>query len=413
MSPLGTVRAGIGASATAVAVVGLGWGGYLTAVGVAATRSLRRPAPTTPPQPDRHPRRMRILVPAHDEEVNLGDTLASLLELDYPSELFEIHVVADNCTDATAAIARSYGVGVHERVDTARPGKGPALTWLLERLPVGDPDDGVVIVDADTLVSPDLLWAFDDALDAPVAAVQGHYGVRDPQAGGEVAFRAAALAVRHLVRPAGRTELGGSSSLYGNGMAFRESIARRYRWSDELTEDLEMGLRLLLDGHRVGFRPDAHVEAIMPDNRDAATSQNERWEAGRLRVARTYVPRLLAAARRRAHGRRWPYLDAALDISLPPLTTTVALTAGSGAVAAVAARGAVRFAGVSAAGCGLALQLGHVVHSLGLADEPAEVRRSLLRSPSHALWKTTLLGRVARRRPGRWIRTARATEVAA
>jgi len=407
MTVLGAARRVAGVAAAGTTIGGLLAGGYLTLIGVAATRSLRRSRETT--ASGTATTRFRILVPAHNEEAMIAETLDSLRSLAYPEDRFEIHVVADNCSDRTAQIAADTGVHVHVRDAPDRPGKGPALVWLLERLPEGDPDDVIVVVDADTIVDPSLLVAFERAL-ARDHVVQGHYMVRDAEVGGDVGFRAAALAVRHLVRPAGRTGLGGSSSLYGNGMAFRERIARSYPWSDDLTEDLDLGLRLLLDGHRVGFTPDAIVAAEMPASREGAVSQHERWEAGRLRVARKNLPSLTNAAIAGAHGRRWTYVDAAIDIALPPLTTVVAATTVGGIGMAALSNGRVRIVGVGTAAVALGLQVVHVLHALELDGAPPAVRRSLLRAPAQIVWKSRLLARVARTQPASWNRTSREAE---
>ena len=395
-------RRGAAAASSVLAVGGLLGGGYLTVIGWAA----RRPLPAAPADPTPSGRRFRILVPAHDEERRLPDTIDALRAIEYPAQLVEIHVVADNCGDRTAQIARAAGLEVHERQAPAEQGKGAALAWLIDRLPPGAPDDVFVVVDADTTVSPELLCAFDRAFAVGADAAQGLYLVHDADRGGEVGFRAAALAIRHLVRPAGRTALGGSSSLYGNGMAFREPIARRFRWSNDLTEDLEMGLRLLLAGHTVAFVEDAVVEADMPETRADALSQNQRWEAGRLRVARRYAPRLIAAAIRRRHGRRWPYADAAIDISLPPLTTFAALTGAAALGAASFGRGRVRWFGAAAV-IALGLQVAHVVAALRRAGAPPAVRRSLLRAPAHLVWKSKVWASATRAAPSDWVRTTR------
>ncbi len=142
-----------------------------------------------------------------------------------------------------------------------------------------------------------------------------------------VAFRAAALALRNYLRPLGRTALGGTAGLHGNGMAVRADVMPQQRWTDHLTEDAELALNLLLDGTLVSFAPDARVEAEMPDTLVAARSQHERWERGRLDLTRRYVPTLL---RRVLAGDglapRWAYLDAALDQLIPPLSVVVAAT---------------------------------------------------------------------------------------
>lgn len=411
MSVTHALRQGAAVVAAGACVPGVLWGIYLNTVGVAADRDLRRPRPTGPTPTTR----FRVLVPAHDEERLLGSTLDALTNLDYPCDRYEIHVVADNCSDQTAAIARVHGVDVHERTDPDSPGKGAALAWLIDRLPVGAEDDAFVVVDADTIVDPGMLRAFHISFSTSRAeAIQGYYTVKDADAGGDVGFRAAALAVRHLVRPAGRTALGGSSSLYGNGMAFREPVARRHRWANTLTEDLDMGMRILLDGGRVVFARDAVVAAEMPDQLADAVSQNERWEAGRLMVARDHIPGLVRAARDRVHGRRWAYLDAAIDISIPPLTTVLATSTVAGASLVLLAPGRARWGAAVLAVLGPGLQVVHVAHALRLAEASPAIRRSLLRTPAQILWKSRILTRVIRRRPASWIRTSRGpAEIAA
>ena len=403
---LGAVVAGAGA------FLGAFWGGYLTLIGIAADRAQGRVrARGLPRGPSTF---FRVVVPAHDEERLLGAALGALAALDYPADRFEVHLIADNCDDRTAAIGREHAVHVHERHDLELVGKGAALAWLIDRLPPAEEPAASVVIDADTRVHPALLAEFDAGFaSSGVAAQQGYYTVKDAAEGGDVGFRAVALAVRHFVRPAGRTALGGSSSLYGNAMAFRESVARAHPWSNGLTEDLEMGMRLLLDGHTVGFAPGAVVEAVMPTSLDDSVSQNERWEAGRVEVARNFVPELVRAAWSGRHGRRWAYVDAAIDITLPPLTTVFAGTAVAGVASLGLARGRFRSVAVVAAVSGVGLQALHVVHACRLADVSPEVRRSLARTPVHMLWKSRILARVVRGRPSSWVRTSRSETQAA
>ncbi len=399
-----------GASAAgAASTAGLGYSLYLTAIGAAASRALTQPAPAAPAGSDGT--KFRILIPAHDEELLIKDTIVSARQLEFPKDRFEIHVVADNCSDRTAEIARSLHVHVHERFDPTAPGKGPALAWLLDRLPHGADDDVIVFLDADSLVEPAFLTHLSNRFAAGDRAVQTYYAVRDETAGGEVSLRSAAFAVRHLVRPAGRVQLGGSSSLYGNGMAFVESLAREFVWSPHLTEDLDMGLRMLLAGETVTFEPDAVVRGEMPDTSDAAHSQHERWEVGRRHVARTFVPQLAGAWRRGDHGRRWAYADAAIDITMPPYGTLVAGTAASGAAAGLLGRGRSRAIGAGGSAVALMLLISHVLQSLRLADAPPEVFRSLLRAPRNIAWKLGLLWRSRQSTDGHWIRTTRNPEV--
>ena len=128
------------------------------------------------------------------------------------------------------------------------------------------------------------------------------------------------LALRHFLRPLGRNTLGASCGLYGNGMAFAADVLRRRAMSAHLTEDLELQTELLLEGEIVAFAPDAVVEAEIPATLEASRTQNERWERGRIDLARRSIPALL---RRAAHttadsGRRD---RPALDHAVPPLSS--------------------------------------------------------------------------------------------
>ncbi len=400
--PLVRLLAGGAGSATAI---GAGFSLYLTAIGIAAAVRLNGRAYLDPVS--QGATRFRIMIPAHNEELLIKDTIAAIQAIDYPKSLYEVHVVADNCTDRTVEIAEFAGAFVHERTEPTNPGKGPALVWLLDLLPPGAVSDVVVIIDADTIVEPNLLQAFAECFEAGAIAVQGHYAVRDDAKGGETSLRGAAFAVRHFVRPAGRVQLGGSSSLYGNGMAFTEGIARTFPWSAHLTEDLDLGLRLLLAGESVDFAPGAVVRGEIPDSLEKARSQNERWETGRRAIARTYLPRLMAAAWRGDYGRRWAYLDAAFDIGMPPLGSLVATTAAGTTGLAVVGRGAARVVGVGTGLASMALLAAHVLGALRLSRAPASVYRSLSRGPLNIVWKLVLQLRTIGREPAEWVRTTR------
>ncbi|MEM8704900.1 MAG: glycosyltransferase family 2 protein [Actinomycetota bacterium] len=395
--------------ATVAASLAAIWSAYLVVISGGALLGLRRRRRSTPADPVTL---FRVLIPAHDEEALIADTVAALQAVDYPRDSFEIHVVADNCADRTAELVRAGGATAHERHDTANPGKGPALGWLIDQLPVREGDtDAFVLVDADTVVEPGILRAFDAELQSGAEVVQGHYAVRGDDEGGNVGFRAAALAVRHYVRPLGRTALGGSSGLYGNGMAFHESVARAHRFSDHLVEDIELYVDLLLDGRAVAFAPDAEVRAEMPVDLDDAVTQNQRWEAGRAQVLRAFAPKLAVAAVAGRNGRRWPYLDALLDLSLPPITALVALTAVGGTALRLVARGPLAVFGAVVAVGGVGIQVLHTLFALRLTGAPAAVYRSLLLAPVHIVWKVSMLLRLAiRRGPQDWIRTTRNEE---
>ncbi len=364
----------------------------------AAPFGLRRRPPEA-----RRLRRFAVLVPAHDEEPVLGRLLDSLAALDYPPELVRVYVVADNCTDGTAALARARGALALERRDLARPGKGYALAWLLAELErMGQRFDAYVIVDADSVLSPNFLHAMNRRLEAGARAVQAYYTVLPLHGTAAEALRAAALALVHFLRPAGKAALGLSCGLKGNGMGFDRTVVERFGWPVAgLAEDVEMHLLLVAAGVRVAFAPEAVVRAEMPATLGGARGQNLRWEAGRLTALRRQALPVLWRALAR---RDLVALDAALEQLVPPLSVPM-LLAGLGLVAGVLLRAP---AVVGTAAVLLVLLALHVLAGLALARAPARVYRVLAMAPLYVGWKAWIYGRaLVGRAERRWVRTAR------
>jgi len=346
--------------------------------------------------------RFFVLIPAHNEEALLPELLSSLRAMDYPRSLYEVHVVADNCTDATAAVARRHGVHVHERQNETARGKGHALNWLQSRLaPKLEHGTAVLILDADSIPSPNLLQVMDAHLSGGESIVQAYYTVRGVENSWPAAMRALALSMVHYVRPLGRMALGGSCGLKGNGMVFASEMLGQGAWSEALAEDAELHVRLLLNGRRVTFAPDAVVAAEMPSSLATSRSQNVRWERGRLEVARAYLRPLLSKA---WQERRWLYADAAIELLIPPLSLmgiASAIPLLGGAILSAPA-----LAWVSAATT--VLLAVHIVSAPLIAQAPLRVLAAGLYAPIYAAWKLWLYVRVlaGKDRAG-WTRTPR------
>lgn len=341
-----------------------------------------------------------VLIPAHNEERTIGALLASLRRTCYPCDRWRAFVLADACSDGTAAVARRCGATVFERPDGGR-GKGPALAWLLERVQeTGVSYDAILFIDADCTVSPNLFAALAARLEQGAQALQTDY--RMEAAGGPSAhLREVAFALHSTIRSLGRSRLGASCPLLGSGMCFsRELLARRGWTSFGLCEDREEGLRLLLAGVAVQFVPEARVTSAVPPTLGAARSQHLRWERGRLRLA-GWLPRLLTTALRRRDPR---LLDAALDALTPPLAVLAALElAALGSALAFGFWPAVLVAGAALAALG-----GHVLVGMAALRAAPSAYGSLALAPAYALWKLALYLQ-ALLTPGshRWVRTAR------
>jgi 1,2-diacylglycerol 3-beta-glucosyltransferase len=403
----------------ALGIAVLGSTGYLlTLLGAAALarRDIRTVGVDIPPT------RFVVLVPAHDEELVLAATLESLNAQDYPRDLYEVVVIADNCTDTTAMIGRMHGVTVWERFSLQERGKGYALDWAMQRLLAGEsPADAFVVVDADTWAAPDFLTQAARGLAARTdaqgrCALQGRYGVLNTNDGWRAALMAAAFDLFNHVKPLGRDRLGLSVGLKGNGMIFTHALLTQARWrGDSVTEDIDFGLDLIRDhGVRVGYLPAARVLAQMPATADGAASQRERWEGGRYRLLRTRAIPLLAAGLRQ---RRWALCDAAFDLMLPPLAelgTLWLFWAGLIIAGAIGHWLPLPLAWIISACTGGAALLAYLLGGLRVSDAPAAAYAALARAPFYAAWKMVLYARrFARpRRAGtppteEWVRTAR------
>jgi cellulose synthase/poly-beta-1,6-N-acetylglucosamine synthase-like glycosyltransferase len=358
-----------------------------------------------PPPPPRSSRRLRfdVIVPAHNEEAGIGCAVASLRKLDWPADGFRVVVVADNCTDATAARARAAGAHVLERSDPARHGKGYALDFAFQASEARGWAYAVVVVDADTEVAPNLLEAFAARIEAGAKAVQAHYRVLNPHASWRTRLLAIALASFHQVRSRARERLRLSCGIRGNGWCVTRRLLRAvpYR-AFSLTEDIEYGIDLGLAGYRVHYADETFVAAAMVSTEEAARSQRQRWESGRLQLLRSRTFALLKAARGPDGS---VCVDLALDLLMPPLSypavNVVALIALAG-IALPWQPSALVWCWVGA-GCGLSLAL-YVLRGWQLSGVGLRGLADLVRAPSFVLWKLLLM---ARAHGLEWVRTKR------
>jgi lipopolysaccharide/colanic/teichoic acid biosynthesis glycosyltransferase/cellulose synthase/poly-beta-1,6-N-acetylglucosamine synthase-like glycosyltransferase len=333
---------------------------------------------------DRQPA-IAVLVPAHDEALQIEATVKAILACDYPAELKSLFVIADNCTDETARVAREAGAVVVERTNTEQRGKGQALDWFFhEHQQRYVSCDLVAIVDADSLPDRDFLKEMAVSFGNPgIMAVQGFYGVSNPRDSWRTLLSAAALAVFNHVRPAGQERLGASVSLKGNGLAMRSEIFQRYGWpAHSKVEDLEFYLMLLKDGIRVHYNPDAVVFGEMAASGSQSSVQRRRWEGGRLAMLKQHGMALL---KRCLQTQELPYLDAFMELAIPPLSllvcvqTLLLLVAWSWFSELIAI----------AAAC-LLISIFYVVSGLLLKRMPLAVWLGLLSAPLFVLWKLAL-----------------------
>jgi len=272
------------------------------------------------PAPGRSSRRLRfdVIVPAHNEEDGITRTVASLLAMDWPRDQFRVIVVADNCSDSTAAVARAAGALVLERHDLSRRGKGYALAYAFDESVRDAFASAVVVIDADAEVSANLLEAFAVRIEGGARAVQAHYGILNPESSWRTQLITIAKGAFHVVRSRARERLGLSCGIRGNGWCVTHELlgVAPFRYYS-LTEDVEYGIVLGLLGCRVEYAGEAHADADMAASEATARSQRQRWEQGRFQLVRARTLPVLAAAVRQ---RSLLCLDLALDLIVPPLS---------------------------------------------------------------------------------------------
>jgi 1,2-diacylglycerol 3-beta-glucosyltransferase len=367
--------------------------------------SARRPAPPYPA-----PRlRVDAVVPAHNEQTNIASTVTSLLATDYPSELRRVVVVADNCTDATAEVARAAGATVLVRDDASKQGKGYALAFAFERFTKDDLTDVVVVVDADTTVSANLLRAFAARFEAGAEAVQAEYGVRNRGASWRTRLMAIALAIFHGLRSLARERFRVSCGLRGNGMGFTRKVLKEVPHDAfSIVEDVEYGIRLGRAGHRVWYVGEAEVRGEMVATERESRSQRRRWEGGRRELARRHGGPLFAEALRR---RSAVLLDLALDLVVPPLSLlAVAVCAGTVASAVAFHYGRCGAAPFVAWGLSLLMIAAYVARGVVLSGAGVRGFIDLAAAPAYVGWKLVTALRRPTKAKETWVRTARRGE---
>lgn len=261
-----------------------------------------------------------LLMPAHNEATGIAKVLQALLpQLNARSRLL---VVADNCTDTTAAIVRGFGkicefIAVVERHNVQFRGKGYALDHGVRQMAI-NPPEVVVVVDADCELSPNTINALAQLCVASNRPVQALYLMRSPkEAGIELRLAEFAWLVKNQVRALGFQRLGLPCQLMGTGMAFTwHQISRANLRTGHIVEDMQLGVDLALAGTPPLFCPDALVTSEFPGTAEGLASQRTRWEHGHLGVIVAQTPLLLWRSIRSCNGALFAM---ALDLCVPPL----------------------------------------------------------------------------------------------
>ncbi|HEU5378207.1 MAG TPA: glycosyltransferase family 2 protein [Ktedonobacteraceae bacterium] len=378
---------------------------YLCLVSVSALLRVRRRKKDALafPQPSA---RFALLIPAHNEAGILGGLLESLVALHYPQEKYDVYIVADNCDDTTAELARVHGLAqVYERFDQTMRGKGFALRWLLDRLASEQRIyDAYVILDADSVVDPAFLQAMNAGLAQGAQALQAHNTVLNTLDSSSTVLRWLALTLMNHVRPLGRNGLGGSSTLTGNGMCLTDALLKLYPWrAFALSEDYQYYLTLAQNGEGVVYMPEAIVRSEMPRTFAQMRTQDIRWEGGQDGNSTWgMVWKLLVAGVRK---RSFICLEAIAELLVPSLSSLV----GCCLLVLLVSLLLWSLPGLLISLLLIAGMMCYIGSAIWFLRAPRAVLQALLSAPGFILWKLWVLLVVKRRKNhvSAWVRTSR------
>lgn len=267
-----------------------------------------------------------ILIPVHNEQGIIGDTLDDLLSLNYPRERMETIVIADHCTDHTAHIAQQKGCAVLERTDKNKTGKNRALNWAMEQHLRDWPRDydAVLFIDVDSRLNQDFLWHMSRELHKGHELLQGYDTVVNEDQDWRSAVQKASAKLRNYLRPLGREGLGLPCGLRGNGFVVSRQLIEKYGYPTHTRlEDIELAFFYKTKNVDVKFVPAAGVHEKRRRDKSAASPWGSDWHHDRIAVIRKWLPRLL----KRALGQQdLSSLDSLLELIVPPFFPLISIS---------------------------------------------------------------------------------------
>jgi len=345
-----------------------------------------------------------ILVPAHNEAEQIKEVLEVVLK--QITERDKVIVIADNCHDNTAELARATGATVLERENLIERGKGYALDYAMKYIQ-DDPPEVIVVLDGDCIIEPDTIKRITCKAIATGRPVQATYLMEQPE---EPSLKdnvsMFSIKVKNLVRLLGLNRLGWHCLLTGSGMAFPWLLISQVSLAgSKTTDDMQLTVDLALAGSTPIFCEDALVVGRLMKDQDAQ-SQRSRWEHGHLEMILVEVPRLLKEF---ATSGRFAALAMALDIAIPPLSLLVMAWMVSMIIAWLAIIGGVSFTPaiiVAVAGAFLMTGVFLAWVKFGRSDLPL---KNLIAIPFYILSKIPIYLKFLVKPQSRWLKTERDT----
>ncbi len=227
-------------------------------------------------------KRFALIASAHNEEAVIAQLVDSLTAIDYPKELYDIYIIADNCNDKTADIAKEHGANVFIRFNDVKKGKGYALEWCFDKIFEGEKQyDAFCIFDADNLVHKDFLLEMNKQFCKGYKAVQGYIDSKNPYDSWISLSYSIAFWMSNRLYQLPRYYLGISCGLSGTGFGVSTDLIKEMGWGATcLTEDLEFTAKLVLNNEKVAFAYDAIIYDEKPLTLAQSWKQRKRWMQG-------------------------------------------------------------------------------------------------------------------------------------
>ena len=270
--------------------------------------------------------RFMAIIPAHNEENVVEELIKSLKAQDYPKDLYDIYVIADNCTDNTAEVARKAGAIVYERFDPTKKTKGYALNWFLKQKIEEDAQyDAFCIFDADNIVDKNFIKNMNKKLCQGEEVVQGYRDIKNPTDNWITAGYAIFYWTMNRFYHLARYNIGLSPLINGTGFMVKFDLVKPNGWDTKtLTEDIEFSLKTIIKGKKLGWATDAIVYDEQPLGFVQSWKQRSRWTVGHMQCIKEYTKPLAYSVK---EHKSLVNLDGFLYIvgSIPMFVATIAL----------------------------------------------------------------------------------------
>lgn len=239
-----------------------------------------------------------LIVAAHNERRVIENMVDSLKRLDYPKDKYSIFVVADNCADNTAELARNAGAEVFERFDDTKRGKGFALEWMFDKIyQMERKYDSVIIFDADNIVDKDFLNKINEQNNKGFKVVQGYIDSKNPNDSWVSYSYSVGFWTANKLFQQSRYNLGLGCQLCGTGFSVDVDILKELGWGATcLTEDMEFTMKLCMNNIRVAWAYDAIVYDEKPITFKQSWRQRTRWMQGHADVFCRFFKKLMKKA---------------------------------------------------------------------------------------------------------------------